>query len=211
MLGFTLLTTTMLAGLLWAEWRGSIRARWATKPLASLGFVGVAWSGGATESTYGWWILAALVLSWLGDVLLIYSDSPPAFRAGLFSFLLGHLAFALGFISRGQALAYTVVAVVVLSGVLIPVLRWLGPKLADEMRVPVYLYMVVISLMVALALGTHASHPGLSICVGALMFYFSDLAVARDRFVNPGFVNRLWGLPLYYGAQLLLASTVAMG
>ena len=43
---------------------------------------------------------------------------------------------------------------------------------------------------------------------GALAFYLSDLSVARDRFIREAFVNRLWGLPLYYGAQLLLAATV---
>ncbi len=44
----------------------------------------------------------------------------------------------------------------------------------------------------------------------AVMFYFSDLAVARDRFVEPGPVNRLWGLPLYYAAQFVFAATVAV-
>jgi hypothetical protein len=33
--------------------------------------------------------------------------------------------------------------------------------------------------------------------------------VARDRFLRHEFLNRAWGLPLYYGAQLLLASTPA--
>jgi hypothetical protein len=33
------------------------------------------------------------------------------------------------------------------------------------------------------------------------------MAVARNRFVAPGVVNRMWGLPLYYLAQVLLAST----
>jgi hypothetical protein len=41
------------------------------------------------------------------------------------------------------------------------------------------------------------------------MFYASDLSVARDRFVVFRFSNRAWGLPLYFGAQLILASTVA--
>jgi hypothetical protein len=40
---------------------------------------------------------------------------------------------------------------------------------------------------------------------GALLFYLSDLAVARDRFVRPGLANRLVGLPLYYAGQVLLA------
>ena len=38
--------------------------------------------------------------------------------------------------------------------------------------------------------------------------FLSDLAVARQRFLRTGFVDRLWGLPLYYGAQLVFASTV---
>ena len=45
--------------------------------------------------------------------------------------------------------------------------------------------------------------------LGAVLFLLSDLSVARDRFVAPGFVNRLWGLPFYYGGQVLLAASVA--
>jgi hypothetical protein len=41
------------------------------------------------------------------------------------------------------------------------------------------------------------------------MFYVSDLAVARQRFVAQSWTNKLWGLPLYFGAQLVLAATVA--
>jgi hypothetical protein len=40
-------------------------------------------------------------------------------------------------------------------------------------------------------------------------FYLSDLSVARDRFVVTEFNNKLWGWPLYFGAQLVLAATVA--
>ena len=35
--------------------------------------------------------------------------------------------------------------------------------------------------------------------------------MARDRFVAPGFDNRLWGLPLYYGAQIWFALLAAPG
>ena len=45
------------------------------------------------------------------------------------------------------------------------------------------------------------------ILIGAIAFYLSDLSVARDRFVTPAFYNRLWGLPLYYAAQFVLAAT----
>ena len=45
--------------------------------------------------------------------------------------------------------------------------------------------------------------------LGAVAFFLSDLAVARDRFVAKGWVNRVWGLPLYYFGQVLLATSVA--
>ena len=47
------------------------------------------------------------------------------------------------------------------------------------------------------------------ILVGAVAFFVSDLAVARERFVRSSFLNRAWGLPLYYGGVILLAATVA--
>jgi len=51
----------------------------------------------------------------------------------------------------------------------------------------------------------HAGMP--AIFVGAFAFYLSDLAVARQRFVAKSFWNKAWGLPLYFGAQLILAWT----
>ena len=75
------------------------------------------------------------------------------------------------------------------------------------MRPPLLAYVVTISLMVVVAAGAMGAG-GVLIPLGALLFYVSDLAVARDRFVAPGFANRLWGLPLYYTATLILAATV---
>ena len=40
---------------------------------------------------------------------------------------------------------------------------------------------------------------------GAVAFYFSDVFVARDRFMKEEFVNRLVGLPTYYVGQFLIA------
>ena len=83
------------------------------------------------------------------------------------------------------------------------------------MRIPVYAYIAVISTMVVFAVATRAhdpgppdEHTGAVIVAGAFLFYLSDLAVARDRFVAPGFWNRAWGLPFYYGGQIVLALTV---
>jgi uncharacterized membrane protein YhhN len=77
------------------------------------------------------------------------------------------------------------------------------------MRVPVGLYVIAISAMMAMAAGSHSAHGSLALLLGALLFVISDLAVARNRFVAPGFINRAWGLPTYFSAQLLLAASVA--
>ena len=42
-----------------------------------------------------------------------------------------------------------------------------------------------------------------------MMFFVSDLAVTRNRFVVPESMDWLWGLPLYYAAQLFLAYSVS--
>ena len=69
------------------------------------------------------------------------------------------------------------------------------------MRGPVLAYTAVISAM--LVLGAGSRNP--LVPWGALLFYLSDLTVARDRFVRPGLSNRVVGLPMYYAAQVVLA------
>lgn len=203
------LTCLAVAGLLLAEYRDSRPGVWLAKPLASTGFVAVALVAGAPGSGYGRGVLAALLLCWLGDVLLIPRGSPRCFRAGLFSFLLGHLAFAGAFVARGLD-GLTVFGVGGAAAVMAwLVLRWLRPHLPRNMAAPVHAYVVVISAMAVCAAGTVGRAGVPRILVGALMFYVSDLAVARDRFLAPNFANKTWGLPLYFGGQLLLATSVS--
>lgn len=194
-----------MALFLVAEWRGWRAGKWIGKPLASAAFVGVAWLGGASATPYGRWVLAALVLSWLGDVLLIPAST---FLLGLGSFLVGHLAFAAAFVARGVAPLGVAVAALLCLLPAVPISRWLLPHVEAKMRGPVIAYMIAISAMVALAVGTIVAQPQPLVLAAALGFYFSDLSVARDRFVAKGFVNRLWGVPLYYAAQLAFAWTV---
>ncbi|MCA9708144.1 MAG: acyl-CoA dehydrogenase family protein [Myxococcales bacterium] len=193
---------------LWAELGERTLAQRVAKPLASTGFVLVALAAGATGSPYGQWVLAALVLSWVGDVCLLSSRSG-WFLAGLGAFLLGHVAFGAAFWTLGPAPGWVLGSAAGLAGVALGVRHWLGPYVPTGMRRPVDAYMLVISAMVALALGATAAGASPRVALGAVAFYLSDLAVARDRFVSPSASNRLWGLPLYYGAQLVLASTIA--
>ena len=205
-----LLCALAVAGLLWAEYRGSHRGLWLAKPLASLAFVWAGVVAGALESTYGQWVLAGLALCLLGDLLLIPLERPAVFRAGVFAFLAGHVAYSAAFLTQpldGFGLVGGAILLVVVVG---SVLRWLAGSLPADMVWPVRVYMLVIGVMSALACGVTAAGGPWAVAVGALAFTASDISVARDRFVRHEFLNRAWGLPLYYGAQLLIASTPAL-
>ena len=197
------LTAVFVGLLLAAEWKGSIRGRWLTKPVASLGFV----LAGAVQPTMttsdGKMIFAALVLSAIGDVLLIPKNKK-WFQAGVFAFLLAHLAFAAAFLMRGPSWPGTLLAAAPLAVVAVPVARVILPK-AEDLKPAVAVYIVVVTAMAALAVGNAVREHAPLVALAGLMFWCSDLAVARDTFLKPGFVNRAWGLPLYYAAQLVFA------
>lgn len=201
------ITLVFLALLLAAEWFDSRAGVWLTKPVAAAGFLLAAYGAGALDSSYGRWVFAALVLCFFGDVLLI-PDSSKTFLAGLVSFLLGHLGFAVAFLVRGIEASAAGVALLALVPVIALALRWLRPHVEEAMSIPVYAYIAVISAMVVASVGAVAAGGPLTIAIGAVMFYVSDLAVARQRFVSRTFWNKTWGLPLYFGGQLVLASTV---
>lgn len=202
---FAFFTAAGVVGYLIAEQRSWSGGKWVFKPLASAGFVAAAVANGAFTTVYGRWIVAALGFSMLGDLLLIPAAT---FLPGLGAFLIGHLLFAGAFAVRGVSLAASAAAVVGALLIALPVGRWLWPHVPAKMRVPVVAYITAISVMVSLAVGSHVFRAAPLALGGAIGFYLSDLSVARDRFVQPGFVNRLWGLPLYYGAQLLFAWSV---
>ncbi len=203
-----LFCTLAVAALIAADRREWPLGRWLTKPLASAAFVALALAGGALDSSYGVTVLVALLLCMLGDILLIPETVGISFLAGLVSFLLGHVAFGVAFVLLGVSWSTTAIAAAALTIPALLVLRWLGRHLEGPMRIAVPIYILVISGMVALSVG--AALPARSALIGAgtICFFLSDIAVARNRFVHPHWHNRLWGLPLYYGATVMLALTV---
>lgn len=209
---YILLCALAVCGLLVAERRHSQRGKWLAKPIASAAFVATALASGALHGPYGVSVLAGLLLCLLGDVLLIPAGAANAFRAGVFAFLAGHVAYGVAFLTAGVDPAWLAVAAALLAIALTLVWRWLRVSLPVDMRVPVLAYLLVIGSMSALALGFVGAGGPVTVAVGALAFTASDLSVARDRFVHEDFINRAWGLPLYYCAQLLIAlSPAAVG
>lgn len=197
-----------LALVLFFERIGADRGVKVAKPLASTGFLICAWGTGAMASAYGQAIFVALVLSWFGDVFLMFRKSQGLFKAGILAFLLGHLGFVAAFILGGVAPLWSLAALVPALGIAWAVMRWLAPHVDATMRLPVRAYVGVISVMVIVAAGTPAAGQSPIRLAAACAFFCSDLAVARERFVSSSYINRLWGLPLYYVAQLTFALTL---
>jgi arylsulfatase A-like enzyme len=199
------LASGLVVLLLVAERLDSRVGVWLAKPSASAAIAALAVQQGALHTAYGRWILAGLLLSLAGDVLLIPKRGP-TFLFGLLSFLAAHIVYAVAFVEHGVDAGVLLGAGVGVAAGGALALRWLGPHLRDVMRVAVPAYVLAIGAMLALGAATGVA----LIFAGAALFAFSDLAVARQRFVSQGFVNALWGLPLYFLGQGLLAASVAL-
>jgi uncharacterized membrane protein YhhN len=137
-----------------------------------------------------------------------------AFRAGLIAFLLGHIFYVAGFTYLVPVSNWALPGALLFWGFSLLVFLWLRPHL-KAMRVPVVVYVLVITVMAsgawAVFAGSSFSFGGrVLIFLGALLFYISDVFVARNQFVKREFLNRLIGLPLYYVGQFLLAFSVGL-
>lgn len=195
------------AALVLSEYRGWRIGKAILKIVASTAFLALALQLNATASAYGQLILMALGLSWVGDVFLL-SQKSHLFLLGLASFLLAHLIFAVAFATLPTNVTALVLGLVLMSSPGIAVLAWLWRHLKSFYRLAVTAYVTAIVAMCALAISASVTSGMWTLAVGAVIFAISDVAVARNRFVAPGPSNKLWGLPLYYGAQIILALSV---
>lgn len=193
--GFAI-TIVATALLLVAEYYQQQSLVWVFKPLASFGFLLAALQAPRPQRTF----IVGLFLAAIGDVLLI-PDNPTTFQAGVLSFLVGHIFYAISFYQRGFNWIFSAVSTIPIAATSAAIYYNLISSVPAEDKVIILSYLVVISLMVASAAGSRS----LKILVGAILFYASDILVARNQFVVNEFQNKLWGLPLYYGAQLVLA------
>jgi uncharacterized membrane protein YhhN len=164
-------------------------------------------------SPYFGFVVTGLIFCLGGDVFLALPQTK-AFMLGLVSFLVGHVFYVVGFFSVAGFSAWTWVSLVLTGAMSCLVYLWLRTHLG-KMKGPVMVYMVVITVMVSAA-STVLGVGGLDlsgramVLSGAVAFYFSDVFVARDRFVKNEFINRLIGLPMYYAGQFLIAFSLGL-
>jgi len=184
-----------------------------TKGCLSLLFVLAALVQKDPLNPYAVFVVTGLVFCLGGDVLLALPQNK-AFMLGLVSFLVGHVFYVIGFFSVAGPRGWTWVSLLLAAMTSTLVYWWLRSHLG-KMKGPVIGYMGVITVMVCAAssvLGVSDFNLSGRIMVfsGAVAFYFSDVFVARDRFMKEGFVNRLVGLPMYYAGQFLIAFSLGV-
>jgi uncharacterized membrane protein YhhN len=150
-----------------------------SKPLATIGVIGLALVSGADRGSVVWATLA-LLLCLGGDVALL--PRVDKFVVGLASFLLGHLAFIGLFVHRGvhhpriAGLVLVAMALMITTVGRVIVFSVSDPKL----RKPVLGYLVVIAAMTTVGWATGSAW----VAVGATAFVVSDAVLGWGEFVR---------------------------
>ena len=204
----------LLCGLLLAEKKENLKGILLTKPLLSALFIATALLQPHSADPYFYLILAGLVLCFAGDICLIFFFNRKVFTAGLAFFLTGHILYVLAFFITAGFTTGAWLSLAVMSVISFFVFTRLRPHLGSMVG-PVIAYITIISVMVVAASSLTARQDfslqaRTLVMAGSILFYVSDLFVARHRFVAKKIVNRYAGLPMYYAAQFMLAFSVGM-
>lgn len=208
-----LLAPVLLMLLLVFEKRQSLTGKLTVKPLLSICFVLAAVLSTSGWNAYAVTVVAGLLLCLTGDVCLAFPQRS-MFRAGLVAFLLGHVAYVAAFATAARPNWALWIAAATALPVSSLVFQRLEPFLGS-MKIAVMAYIVVITVMLIAAGGLfgdlYLPFAGRFLVLnGAFSFYLSDIFVARQRFVQASFWNRLIGLPLYYFGQFQIACTTGL-
>lgn len=204
--------------LLYAEFKKILPLKAISKTISALLFLLYGYLL-HTNSGYQNMILVGLGFSVLGDVLLIPKNKM-FFLGGLSAFLLAHIFYGIAFFPYLLfSWEWILISMIpVFAGTIFYI--WIYSKL-DKFKIPVLSYLIVIHFMVLTAIGMFLNSGSISspseifqsrntlALIGAILFYLSDFAVARERFVVKSFVNKLWGLPFYFIGQFLIAYSMA--
>jgi uncharacterized membrane protein YhhN len=170
-----------------------------------------------SENSLHYLLLAALIFSWAGDILL---DIPKKFGdyfiPGLISFLLSHIMYlTLFFRTPGKNVifskrSYLLIPVVIYG---LGLIEYLYPGLGP-MAIPVIVYALAILIMISAAINRLEKVNKTSyylVLAGAILFLISDTAIAVSRFHHHFHGSSLFIMTTYMAAQLLIVSGYIAG
>ena len=203
----------LLVGVLYYEKNKNRIHLLITKSILSLLFVITALLQPHSVPAYYHYLFVGLIFCLIGDVCLALPQEK-AFMGGLIAFLVGHVFYIFSFLSLTSISLWISTGLFIMFGMSAFIFFWLRPHLRS-MLIPVLLYILVITIMASGAWAVFWKSPfqisgRAFILTGSFCFYFSDLFVARDKFIKEEYRNRLLGLPLYYAGQFLLAFSIGL-
>jgi len=162
------------------------------------------------KERYGWNIVAGLLFSLNGDVLLSLGEK--YFLAGLVSFLCAHISYLFAFTSQSAFAAKKIpyIGWSVYGGIMIIILWSSVPAV---MKISVILYILVILTMAAQSSSrylTNRSAATFMACFGATLFVLSDSLLAFSHFHTQINYLSIISLSTYYAAQWCIAISVPL-
>ncbi|HEX5170908.1 MAG TPA: lysoplasmalogenase [Cyclobacteriaceae bacterium] len=156
-------------------------------------------------------LLLAIVLSFLGDVLLLFPGEQ-YFMLGLGSFLFAHISYILTYrkhrwysgrpLPGTRKIRYSLPIILSGTGLLIVLYPHLGPLL-----VPVSIYAIVLMIMVLNAMfryGLTSVSSFWMVFMGALLFMLSDSLLAINKFMTPIEDAGVFIMAAYISGQYLI-------
>lgn len=189
--------------------------RFVTKPMLMVLLLVFFLAAGPKTGAPRFLITLALFFSWLGDVFLM-NEGTRYFTAGLASFLVAHLFYILYFsgLRRKQSPRKTWnIILLVILGLYVGIFYFfLGPALEQPLKIPVFLYAIVIATMFAMAWHSTGSSAQTAsqaattsnatwFITGAALFIISDSLLAVNAFLHPFNSASFWVMITYGLAQ----------
>ena len=161
--------------------------------------------------------LAAIFFSWVGDVVLIFSNVHTLyFIGGLLAFLTAHILYIAIFYKEKNLFASPAVAFFqwigfgIIAFFLIGLLSILLPHIKD-IKIPVCIYATTICSMLAMAfsaVNVWKKPANYWILGGAFTFVISDSILAFNRFYQPISFSALWVMITYLTAQFFIVGGI---
>ena len=194
------------------------RLEYLAKPAVMIALLLWLWTSVGLQGALLWFGLGIL-FSLAGDVLLMISLDR-FFIPGLVAFLFAHLAYIIGFNTPLPELSgWGIILAVILgiNGVRV-MRRVLAPILAQgqlQLRIPITVYGMVISIMLLSALLkltdlSWNANAALLVSLGAFLFYLSDIILAWMKFVSPIQHGRIYNILSYHLGQIALIAGVVL-
>lgn len=195
-------------------WSGRRRLHYATKPLVMVGLMGLTVLLGLVSDgdAAAWWLLVALFFGMLGDISMIGS-STRRFLGGVALFFVGHLAYAVTFLTLGlDAPPWSWAGVAAAVALAIPmgrVLRGARQMGGTPMAAALAAYSLVIAAMLVLGWLTGS----VWIAAGATIFVVSDTLIGLNLAEHGNQPPRLTNVQImvtYHVGQALITAGVLL-